>query len=136
MVVYRKLPLQYISSEKWSIECGFPSLKIMFRAILAWLLTNEKWDEIIFERTIKRLCLIFINVNWELTRNSEFCDFNLSEKSYFGLFFAKKIWSVKRCLNIEKSYLDLEFIIRSGEHLTKGCQNNIGAHIVEGNLFY
>ena len=103
MVVYRKLPLQYISSEKWSIECGFPSLKIMFRAILAWLLTNEKWDEIIFERTIKRLCLIFINVNWELTRNSEFCDFNLSEKPCFGLFFAKQ--SVKRFINIQKKLL-------------------------------
>ena len=82
MVVYRKLPLQYISSEKWSIECGFPSLKIMFRAILAWLLTNEKWDEISFERTIKILFLIFINVHWELTRNSE--------KTLFGLFFAKQ----------------------------------------------
>lgn len=80
MVVYRKLPLQYISSEKWSIECGFPSLKIMFRAILAWLLTNEKWDEIIFGGTIKRLLLVFIKVHWELTRNSEFCVFHLSEK--------------------------------------------------------
>ena len=89
MVVYRKLPLQYISSEKWSIECGFPSLKIMFRAILAWLLTNEKWDEIIFERAIKRLFFIFINVHWELTRDSEFCVFNLSEKLFFVLFFKK-----------------------------------------------
>ena len=103
MVVYRKLPLQYISSEKWSIECGFPSLKIMFRAILAWLLTNEKWDEIIFERTIKRLCLIFINVNLELTRNSEFCDFNLSEKSCFGLFFAKKSDQLKDALTFKKA---------------------------------
>ena len=55
----------------------------MFRAILAWLLTNEKWDEIIFERAIKRLFLIFIIVHWELTRDSEFCVFNLSEKLFF-----------------------------------------------------
>ena len=101
MVVYRKLPLQYISSEKWSIECGFPSLKIMFRAILAWLLTNEKWDEIIFERTSKRLFLIFINVHWEFTKNSDF--FLLPTYQKICFVFSKQSNHLKDSLAFKKT---------------------------------
>ena len=46
---------------------------------MKWILKEESKDY-----------MIFISVHMELTRNSEFCDFDLSEKPCFGLFFAKQ----------------------------------------------